>query len=79
VALHALPSPRNGRSGEDEAASSSRRTPSLAFQDRARALGAELRFGVKGRSPTRNASSTAGSWLLGVAPPGLPRPGPNGR
>jgi sarcosine oxidase len=40
----------------------------LAFQDRARALGAELRFGVKAPLPEGKVVLTAGSWLPEFAP-----------
>jgi sarcosine oxidase len=41
----------------------------LAFQDRARELGAELRFGVKGAlPPSGKAVITAGAWLPEIAP-----------
>jgi sarcosine oxidase len=43
----------------------------LAFQDRARELGAELRFGVKAPLPEGRTVITAGSWLSEFAP-GLP-------
>ncbi|MBI3855886.1 MAG: N-methyl-L-tryptophan oxidase [Planctomycetes bacterium] len=40
----------------------------LAFQERARALGAELRFGVKSALPAGRTVITAGAWLPKLAP-----------
>ena len=53
---------------EDEAGVVFAEDTALAFQDRARALGAELRFGVKGSIPDSKCVVTAGSWLPELLP-----------
>lgn len=53
---------------EDEAGVVFAEDSVLAFQDRARALGAELRFGVKAEIPAGKTVITAGSWLPELAP-----------
>jgi len=53
---------------EDEAGVVFAEETALAFQDRARALGAELRFGDKGRIPDTKCVVTAGSWLPELLP-----------
>jgi len=53
---------------EDEAGVVFAEDSVLAFQDRARELGAELRFGVKAPLPAGKTILTAGSWLSEFAP-----------
>jgi sarcosine oxidase len=53
---------------EDEAGVVFAEESVLAFQDRARELGAELRFGVKGAIPDGKCVVAAGSWLSELVP-----------
>src|SRR5262245_60904120 len=53
---------------EDEAGVVFAEDSALAFQDRARELGAELRFGVKAQLPAGKTVITAGAWLPEFAP-----------